>query len=55
MCGLKPHGSHRKPSSDHTSSVLRLESVELSAIARSIAGELKRNQPERKVDFVIPG
>ncbi len=36
-----------------TSSVLRSESVDLSAIARSIAEELRRVQPERKVEFVI--
>lgn len=36
-----------------TSSVLRSESVDLSAIARSIADELQRSQPERKVDFII--
>lgn len=36
-----------------TSSVLRLESVDLSLMARSIADELSRGQPQRKVEFVI--
>jgi len=36
-----------------TSSLLQSEPVDLSAIARSVADELKRSQPERKVEFVI--
>jgi signal transduction histidine kinase len=36
-----------------TSSVLQSESVDLSAIARSIADELTSREPERKVEFVI--
>jgi signal transduction histidine kinase len=36
-----------------TSSVLQSEAVDLSAIARSIAQELSRSQPGRKVEFVI--
>jgi signal transduction histidine kinase len=36
-----------------TSSVLQTESVDLSAIARSITEDLKRGQPNRRVEFVI--
>jgi signal transduction histidine kinase len=36
-----------------TSSVLQSESVDLSAIARSIADELKSIEPQRQVEFVI--
>jgi hypothetical protein len=36
-----------------TSSLLQSEPVDLSAIAHSVADELKRSQPERKVEFVI--
>jgi light-regulated signal transduction histidine kinase (bacteriophytochrome) len=32
---------------------IRLETVDLSAMARTIAAELRRSQPERQVEFVI--
>ncbi len=37
-----------------TTSVMRAEKVDLSAIARSIMEELCRNAPERKVEFIAP-
>jgi light-regulated signal transduction histidine kinase (bacteriophytochrome) len=37
-----------------TTSVMRTEKVDLSAIARSIMEELCRNAPERKVEFIAP-
>ena len=36
-----------------TRSEMRLVKVDLSAMAKSIAAELRRSQPERKVEFVI--
>jgi signal transduction histidine kinase len=38
-----------------TRSEMRLESVDLSAMAQAIATELQRSQPERRVEFVIAG
>jgi len=37
-----------------TSSVMRAEKVDLSAVARSIIEELCRNAPDRKLEFVAP-
>jgi len=36
-----------------TRSEMQREAVDLSALAQTIAGELQRYQPERKVDFII--
>lgn len=38
-----------------TRSEMRRESVDLSALAKSFAEELKRGQPERRVEFLIEG
>jgi signal transduction histidine kinase len=38
-----------------TRSDMTVEAVDLSALARSVAEELQRTQPERQVVFVIPG
>jgi signal transduction histidine kinase len=37
-----------------TTSTMRREEIDLSAFARSITEELCRNEPERKVEFVVP-